>query len=144
MACSQASIERLHGLGVALIISVDCGIRGVEAAARARALGLDLIITDHHEPDTELPQALAVINPKRHDCSYPDKNLAGVGVCAETGASAVHQDGAYELASRVRQGRGDRHSGRCRPADRRKPCHRQARPRDAVEGAAQGGVAITA
>jgi single-stranded-DNA-specific exonuclease len=75
-----ASIERLHALGVALIISVDCGIRGVEAAARARALGLDLIITDHHEPDTELPQALAVINPKRHDCSYPDKNLAGVGV----------------------------------------------------------------
>ena len=75
-----ASIERLHALGVALVISVDCGIRGVEAAARARALGLDLIITDHHEPDTELPQALAVINPKRHDCSYPDKNLAGVGV----------------------------------------------------------------
>lgn len=75
-----ASIERLHALGVALIISVDCGIRGVEAAARARALGVDLIITDHHEPDTELPQALAVINPKRHDCSYPDKNLAGVGV----------------------------------------------------------------
>jgi single-stranded-DNA-specific exonuclease len=76
----SASIERLHALGVALVISVDCGIRGVEAAARARALGLDLIITDHHEPDTELPQALAVINPKRHDCSYPDKNLAGVGV----------------------------------------------------------------
>src|SRR6476620_9906437 len=91
-----ASIERLHALGVALIISVDCGIRGVEAAARARALGLDLIITDHHEPDTELPQALAVINPKRHDCSYPDKNLAGVGValklvqalCSRTGKSA--------------------------------------------------------
>jgi single-stranded-DNA-specific exonuclease len=75
-----ASIERLHALGVALVISVDCGIRGVEAAARARELGVDLIITDHHEPDTELPQALAVINPKRHDCSYPDKNLAGVGV----------------------------------------------------------------
>jgi len=75
-----ASIDRLHALGVALVISVDCGIRGVEAAARARALGLDLIITDHHEPDTELPQAVAIINPKRHDCSYPDKNLAGVGV----------------------------------------------------------------
>ena len=75
-----ASIDRLHALGVLLVISVDCGIRGVEAAARARELGLDLIITDHHEPDTELPQAVAVINPKRHDCSYPDKNLAGVGV----------------------------------------------------------------
>jgi single-stranded-DNA-specific exonuclease len=75
-----ASLDRLAAEGVRLVISVDCGIRGVEAAARARALGLDLIITDHHEPDVELPRALAVINPKRHDCAYPEKNLAGVGV----------------------------------------------------------------
>jgi single-stranded-DNA-specific exonuclease len=74
------AIERLHADGVALVISVDCGIRGADAARRARELGLDLIITDHHEPDTELPDALAVINPKRHDCTYPDKYLAGVGV----------------------------------------------------------------
>jgi single-stranded-DNA-specific exonuclease len=59
---------------------VDCGIRAAEAADHARALGVDLIITDHHEPDTALPRAVAVINPKRHDCRYPDKNLAGVGV----------------------------------------------------------------
>ncbi|HZI78102.1 MAG TPA: single-stranded-DNA-specific exonuclease RecJ [Vicinamibacterales bacterium] len=75
-----ASIERLHAEGARLVISVDCGIRGMDAARKARELGLDLIITDHHEPDVELPCALAVINPKRHDCSYPDKNLAGVGV----------------------------------------------------------------
>jgi single-stranded-DNA-specific exonuclease len=75
-----AGIERLHADGVAVIVSVDCGIRGIEAARRARELGVDLIITDHHEPDGELPDALAVINPKRHDCSYPDKSLAGVGV----------------------------------------------------------------
>jgi single-stranded-DNA-specific exonuclease len=75
-----AAIERLHLDGVSLIVSVDCGIRGIEAARRARELGVDLIITDHHEPDTELPDAVAVLNPKRHDCSYPDKNLAGVGV----------------------------------------------------------------
>ena len=75
-----AAIERLHADGVALVVSVDCGIRGADAARRARELGVDLIITDHHEPDTELPNALAVINPKRRDCSYPDKNLAGVGV----------------------------------------------------------------
>ena len=74
------ALDRLHAEGVRLVISVDCGIRGVEAALHARALGLDLIITDHHEPDTALPQAHAVINPKRHDCTYPDKNLAGVGV----------------------------------------------------------------
>ncbi len=75
-----AAIERLHAEGVALIVSVDCGIRGTEAAMRARELGVDLIITDHHEPDGTLPPALAIINPKRHDCTYPDKNLAGVGV----------------------------------------------------------------
>jgi single-stranded-DNA-specific exonuclease len=75
-----AAIDRLHADGVALIVSVDCGIRGADAARRARELGVDLIITDHHEPDIELPPALAVINPKRLDCSYPDKSLAGVGV----------------------------------------------------------------
>ena len=75
-----AAIDRLHGEGVSLVVSVDCGIRSSEAAARARELGLDLIVTDHHEPEGTLPDALAVINPKRRDCTYPDKHLAGVGV----------------------------------------------------------------
>ncbi len=75
-----AAIDRLHAEGVGLVVSVDCGIRSTEAALRARALGVDLIVTDHHEPEGTLPPALAVINPKRHDCSYPDKHLAGVGV----------------------------------------------------------------
>jgi single-stranded-DNA-specific exonuclease len=75
-----AAIERLHADGVSLVVSVDCGIRGTDAARRARELGVVLIITDHHEPDGELPAAFAVINPKRHDCTYPDKSLAGVGV----------------------------------------------------------------
>ena len=90
-----ATIDRLHANGARLIISVDCGIRATDAALRARALGVDLIITDHHEPDVALPPALAVINPKRHDCVYPDKHLAGVGValkvvqalCARSGRS---------------------------------------------------------
>lgn len=90
------TIDRLHAEGVKLVVSVDCGIRAPEAARRARELGVDLIITDHHEPDAELPDALAVVNPKRHDCTYPDKNLAGVGValklvqalCARAGKSA--------------------------------------------------------
>ena len=75
-----AALERLHAEGVHVVVSVDCGIRGADAALRARELGLDLIITDHHEPDTELPRAVAVVNPKRHDCQYADKHLAGVGV----------------------------------------------------------------
>jgi single-stranded-DNA-specific exonuclease len=88
-----SAIERLHEAGVLLVVSVDCGIRGADAARRARELGVDLIITDHHEPDADLPPAYAVINPKRRDCGYPDKHLAGVGValklvqalCRETG-----------------------------------------------------------
>ncbi len=76
----ESSVERLHAEGVGLIVSVDCGIRSLDAARRASELGVDLVITDHHEPDRELPHALAVINPKRPDCAYPDKNLAGVGV----------------------------------------------------------------
>ena len=74
------AIDRLHGQNVRVIISVDCGIRSQEAGARAKRLGIDLVITDHHEPGASLPPALAVINPRRPDCAYPDKDLAGVGV----------------------------------------------------------------
>src|SRR5690606_19817976 len=75
-----ATVDRLHADGARLVISVDCGIRGHEAADRARELGVDLVITDHHEPGPALPACCAVLNPKRHDCRYPDKHLAGVGV----------------------------------------------------------------
>jgi single-stranded-DNA-specific exonuclease len=75
-----ATFDRLKAEGVQVVVSVDCGIRAADAARRARELGMDLIITDHHEPDHDMPQAVAVVNPKRHDCTYPDKNLAGVGV----------------------------------------------------------------
>ena len=92
-----AAIERLHAEGVALAISVDCGIRGAEAGRRARGLGLDLIITDHHEPDSELPPALAIINPKRTDCSYPDKYLAGVGVALKLVQALCRRAGRDKL-----------------------------------------------
>jgi single-stranded-DNA-specific exonuclease len=87
------TIDRLHAEGVRLIVSVDCGIRGADAARRARDLGVDLIITDHHEPDTELPDCCAVVNPKRHDCTYPDKNLAGVGVALKLVQALCHRAG---------------------------------------------------
>ena len=91
-----ATFDRLKADGVQVVVSVDCGIRAAEAGRRARELGIDLIITDHHEPDAELPDAIAVVNPKRHDCTYPDKHLAGVGValklvqalCGRAGKSA--------------------------------------------------------
>ena len=75
-----AAIERLANDQVNVIVSVDCGIRSAAAAIRARELGVDLLITDHHKPEATLPGALAVINPKRPDCPYPNKDLAGAGV----------------------------------------------------------------
>ena len=73
-------IERAAAMGVRLIISVDTGIRATEVVRGARELGMDVIITDHHLPEAELPPALAVLNPARRDCNYPDKNLCGAGV----------------------------------------------------------------
>ncbi len=74
------TIRRLADQGARVIVSVDCGIRASEAADAAREYGVDLIITDHHEPDSALPRAVAVINPRRPDCAYPEKSLAGAGV----------------------------------------------------------------
>ncbi len=69
--------------GFKLIVSVDTGIRAAEAVRQARELGLDVIVTDHHLPGEELPPAVAVLNPNRADCSYPNKNLCGAGVALQ-------------------------------------------------------------
>ncbi|MGN0969465.1 MAG: single-stranded-DNA-specific exonuclease RecJ, partial [Evtepia sp.] len=74
------AVEKLARDGVGLMITVDCGITAVEEVAYAKTLGMDVIITDHHECKEELPQAVAVVDPHRKDCVYPFKDLAGVGV----------------------------------------------------------------
>jgi single-stranded-DNA-specific exonuclease len=73
-------VEQAAAEGVKLVVSVDTGIRAIAVAQRAADLGIDVIITDHHLPEQELPVAHAVLNPNRPDCSYPDKNLCGAGV----------------------------------------------------------------
>ncbi|NIV40460.1 MAG: single-stranded-DNA-specific exonuclease RecJ, partial [Anaerolineae bacterium] len=73
------ALRKLWRQGVRLVVTVDCGIRSIDEVERA-SRGLDLIVTDHHTVGDELPPALAVINPKRPDCPYPFKLLAGVGV----------------------------------------------------------------
>jgi single-stranded-DNA-specific exonuclease len=75
-----SAVERAAAAGVTLIVSVDTGIRANAIVERARELGVDVIVTDHHLPEAELPRAIAVINPNRPDCSYPNKGLCGVGV----------------------------------------------------------------
>ena len=74
------AIHQLHGEGVQLIITVDCGITAVKEAELCRDLGIELVITDHHECKDTLPQAAAVVDPHRPDCGYPHSNLCGVGV----------------------------------------------------------------
>lgn len=73
-------VERAACDGVSLLISVDTGIRAAEVVRRAGELGIDVIITDHHLPEVELPAALAVLNPNQPQCGYPEKNLCGAGV----------------------------------------------------------------
>lgn len=77
---SKKAIEHLASIGVSLIITVDTGITAVEEVIFAQNLGIDIVVTDHHECQEELPDAVAVINPHRPDCEYPFKSLAGVGV----------------------------------------------------------------
>jgi len=75
------ALDALKADGVKLVITVDCGIRSPNEALHARTIGLDLIVSDHHHPDgLDLPPAFAVINPKQHGDTYPDKDLAGVGI----------------------------------------------------------------
>lgn len=77
---SRDAIRALAEQGVKLIVTVDCGITGVEETAYAAELGVDMVITDHHECKETLPPAIAVVDPHRPDCGYPFKHLAGVGV----------------------------------------------------------------
>ena len=73
-------VEQAKADGVQLIVSVDTGIRAGAVVEHARALGIDVIVTDHHLPEGELPPAVAVLNPNRRDCAYPAKNLCGAAV----------------------------------------------------------------
>ena len=84
-------VEDAAERGVSLIVSVDTGIRANAVVEHARVLGIDTIVTDHHLPETELPPAVAVLNPNRPDCGYPEKNLCGAGVAFKL-ASAMLRD----------------------------------------------------
>nr|WP_294903143.1 single-stranded-DNA-specific exonuclease RecJ [uncultured Lacibacter sp.] len=77
---SKQGIDFAKQNGFSLIISLDCGIKSVELIAYAKSLGIDFIVCDHHLPDNEIPDAIAILNPKQIDCSYPYKELCGCGV----------------------------------------------------------------
>lgn len=77
---NKEAIDELAEKGVKLLITVDCGISDFEAIEHARNKGIEVIVTDHHEPPERLPPASSIIDPKQADCGYPDKNLCGTGV----------------------------------------------------------------
>ena len=81
---SEAAVRAIAAEGAKLIITVDTGITAGEETALGKTLGVDFVITDHHECHGQLPEAVAVVNPHRPDCSYPFKELAGVGVVFKT------------------------------------------------------------
>jgi single-stranded-DNA-specific exonuclease len=90
---SASGLRLLAADGVRLVISCDCGIRNVAEVEEARALGIEVIVTDHHLPGPILPRAVAVVDPHRSDCPYPDPDLTGAGL-------------AYKLASALLARRG--------------------------------------
>lgn len=90
------AIDEIAGKGIKLIITVDCGIRSFGEILHANKLGLDIIVTDHHELEKSkgkesLPKGVAVINPKRSDCKYPFKDLAGVGVAFKLACALLYK-----------------------------------------------------
>ena len=94
------AIEGLHRQGARLLITVDCGITGVEEVDFANSLGMDVVITDHHECKEVLPAAAAVVDPHRPDCPYPFKHLAGCGVALKLALALGGPDREEALFSR--------------------------------------------
>ena len=88
-----------HGRGCTLVVTVDNGITANDAVTRGRALGVDTVITDHHEPPSVLPDAVAIINPLQPGCPYPFKSLAGVGVAFKLVEVLLRGRGGLDLAS---------------------------------------------
>ncbi len=93
---NNEALTSLNQEGVKLVITVDCGIRSIAEAEHAHKIGLDMIITDHHHPGSTIPHATAVINPKLPFDTYPEKNLAGVGLAYKLAEALFHQQGQPE------------------------------------------------
>ncbi len=95
------ALERLRQQGVSLVITVDCGITGVAEVKKARKLGLDIVITDHHTPLDEVPQAAAVVDPKLPNSKYPFTELAGVGVAFKFLEALLQSLGKEEILAKL-------------------------------------------
>ncbi len=90
---SARTVRKAVDQGVTLVLTVDCGTASHAAAEEAARHGIDLVVTDHHDIDGALPECLAVVNPRRDDSTYPNADLAGVGVAFKLGAALVKRRG---------------------------------------------------
>lgn len=96
-----SAMEKLQAQGVNLVITVDCGVTDLVEVKKAREMGMDMIITDHHIPLGSLPRAIAVIDPKRKDSVYPYPDLAGAGVAFKLLQALFHKDSREKWLSRL-------------------------------------------
>ncbi len=96
---NREAVSALAAQGVTLIVTVDCGITAAGEVAFARTLGVDVVVTDHHECKQSIPDAQAVVDPHRPDCPYPFKGLAGVGVALKLAMAAAGPDRAAQVFS---------------------------------------------
>jgi len=95
------SMDRIKARGVGLIVTVDCGIRSNEVVDYAKSLGMEIIITDHHECEGELPDAYCIVNPNQEACGYPYADLAGVGVAFKLAAALLTAEGCGSFAEEL-------------------------------------------
>jgi single-stranded-DNA-specific exonuclease len=98
---AAAGLQRLRDAGAELVITCDCGVTNVEEVEEARRIGLEVIVTDHHLPPEVLPRAVAVVDPHRLDCTYPDADLTGAGVAFKLASALLSRQGrnAPDLAA---------------------------------------------
>lgn len=90
---SGAGLRQLAGRGVRLVVTCDCGVSNVAEVDLARDLGMDVVVTDHHLPPSQLPRAVAVVDPHRPDCAYPDPDLTGSGLSYKLAAALLARRG---------------------------------------------------
>ena len=90
---SESGLQRLAADGVRLVITCDCGVSNAPEVEIARSLGIDVVITDHHQPPALLPRAVAVVDPHRPDCAYPDPDLTGAGLSYKLAAALLARHG---------------------------------------------------
>lgn len=98
---NEEALAQLKGQGVRVVVTVDCGVRSLTEVAYGTRIGLDMIVTDHHAPGDELPNAFVVVNPKQKGCRYPSKELSGAGVAFKLAQALLRADAQIPLRASV-------------------------------------------